>query len=92
MDRLARFSVSPVFTVLDAVSAAENRKFPPEELSHTEMWLTTSPFVPAQVAQDGSVVVMALEPADAAAQVRAGRVVTDDTLAVPAAPGMAVWS
>jgi hypothetical protein len=60
--------------------------------SHTLMWETTSPFVPAQLDHTGSVVVMAFEPADAADHVSAGRVVTELALAVPAEPGSPVCS
>jgi hypothetical protein len=86
--------LSPVFTVFGVVKANEYRKFPAEMSSHTEMYPMTSPFVPAHVFQAGSVVVMALEPADAAAQDRITLVVTDDGFEVPAEPGspVLVWS
>jgi len=86
-----RFSVSPVFTVLDAVSAMENRKLPALDASHSEMCVTTSPFVPAHVAHDG-VLFCEITPPEAAANVIDGRVVTDDTDVVPAVPGFAVCS
>jgi hypothetical protein len=86
-----RFSVSPVLTVFDAVRAAENRKFPAVVASHAEMCVTTSPFVPAQDAQDG-VFDIDFDPADAAFHDTVGRVVTDDAFVVPTDPGSPVWS
>ncbi len=82
--------VSPVLTVLDAVSSTENRKLPLAFASQMEMFVTTSPFVPAQFAHAGNVAVIAFDPADAADQVIAGRVVTDDTFDVPFGPGSPV--
>jgi len=84
-----RFSVSPVLIVFEAVKVAENRKFPALVASHAEICETTSPFVPAQLAQLG-VFDMALDPADAADHDTVGLVVTDDAFAVPAEPGSPV--
>jgi hypothetical protein len=89
--RDVRFKVSPVLTVFDAVSCAEYRNVPAVLASHTLMSVTTSPFVPAHVAHDG-VFDDAHDPADAAENVTDGRVVTDDALAVAAAPGSPVCS
>ena len=47
--------VSPVFTVFDALSAADPRNVPAVEAVHSEMCDTTSPLVPAHVAHDGAV-------------------------------------
>jgi hypothetical protein len=90
MDIDDKVAVSPVLMVFARVSRTLKRKFPALDASHTEMLVTISPFVPAQFDQDGSVAVMALDPADATDQVIAGRVVTDDTFDVPAAPGSPV--
>src|SRR5258708_4310171 len=79
-------AVSPVLIVLARVSSTLNRKFPELDASQTEMLVTTSPLVPAQFDHAGNVAAMATAPAEAAAHVIAGRVVTDDTLLVPAAP------
>ena len=75
---VVRLSVSPVFTVLDADSAIENRKFPAPAASHSEMCVTTSPFVPAHVAHDG-VLFCVMTPDAEAPNVIEGRVVTDET-------------
>src|SRR5258708_823620 len=85
-------AVSPVLIVLARVSSTLNRKFPELDASQTEMLVTTSPLVPAQFDHAGNVAAMATAPAEAAAHVIAGRVVTDDTLLVPAAPGSPVCS
>lgn len=90
-DADVRFSVSPVFTVFDADSAADHRKLPADDASHTEMCVTTSPFAPAHDAHEG-VFDSEITPADAAENVADGRVVTDDTDVVPAVPGFAVCS
>src|SRR3954464_4706469 len=55
------------------------------------MSVTVSGEVPAQDVHD-TVPDMAFDPADAADQVTDGRVVTDDTEAVPDAPGSPVCS
>jgi hypothetical protein len=85
-----KVAVSPVLIVFDKVSSTENRKFPADDASQTLMLVTISPFVPAQFDHAGKVVVIAFDPADAADQVIAGRVVTDETFDVPAAPGSPV--
>jgi hypothetical protein len=78
--------VSPVVTVFVEASAAENRKLPAVVLSHTEMCESTSPEVPAHEVHD-KVPDIAFAAADAAAQVIANLVVTDEGVVVPAAPG-----
>src|SRR5260370_35402551 len=85
-------AVSPGFVVLGRVSSQLNRKFPERDASQTEMLVTTSPLVPAQFDHAGNVAAIAFAPADAAAHVIPGRVVTDDTFDVPAAPGSPVCS
>jgi hypothetical protein len=88
-DKLVKLSVSPVLIVFDALRAALNRKFPAVLLSHTLMWVTTSPFVPAHDDHDG-VLLLLIDPADAAENVTSGRVVTELALEVPADPGSPV--
>jgi hypothetical protein len=85
------FSVSPVFTVLLALSAADHRKLPLADASQNETWLTTSPFVPAQLVKDG-VLDNDSTPVVDALNVAACRAVTDDVEVVPAVPGLAVCS
>jgi hypothetical protein len=71
-----------------AVSAADWRKFPADDASHSEMWVIVSDVVMLYVDSDDSVI----EPPAAAFQVTAFRVVTADAAVVPAAPGSAVCS
>jgi hypothetical protein len=86
-----RFNVSPFVMAFDDVSATENRKFPAVVESHTEMWEIVSDPADHDV-QDGSVVVIAFDPVDAADHVSAFRVVSADTFDVPADPGSPVCS
>jgi hypothetical protein len=82
--------VSPVVTVFATANASEVRNVPAALADHNEKWLIVSGEVPAHDAHDGNVAANAHDPADAAENVVAGRVVTDDTAVVPAAPGSAV--
>jgi hypothetical protein len=84
--------VSPVWTVFDAVSAIEYRNVPAVDASQIEKWVIVSGEVPAHDAHDGNVAANAHDPPDDAEKVTAGRVVTDDTFAVAAAPGSPVCS
>jgi hypothetical protein len=52
-DALEMFRVSPVERVLLAFKAADHKKFPDADASQNEMCVTTSPFVPAQLVNDG---------------------------------------
>jgi hypothetical protein len=88
-DALLMLRVSPVLTVFDALRAADHRKFPAVEASKNETCETTSPFVPAQLVNDG-VLDNDRTPVVEALNVAAWRVVTDDTEVVPAVPGLAV--
>jgi len=76
-------------TAFDADKAADHRKLPAEEASHTEMWEIVSVVV---IDQDGLVPVNAIAPDEAAAKVAWERVVTAPAFAVPAEPGSPVWS
>jgi hypothetical protein len=81
--------VAPVTMVAELLKATEKRNVPEVEAVHTEMSVTTSPLVPAQVAQDG-VLLSAIDPAEAALNVTDTRVVLLEMLLVPLAPGDAV--
>jgi hypothetical protein len=83
--------VSPVVTVLDAVSATEARNVPTVLASQILMCVTVSGLVPAHDVHDG-VFDMAMDPADAALNVIDGRVVTELAAVAPAEPGSAVCS
>jgi hypothetical protein len=52
-EALEMLRVSPVLIVLDALSAADHRKLPDADASQNEMCVTTSPFVPAQLVNEG---------------------------------------
>jgi hypothetical protein len=80
--------VSVFTTDLDVVRAADQRKFPAVEASHTEMCVIVSVVV---IVNDGEL-DNAIAPADAAEKVADARVVTADEFDVPAAPGSAVCS
>lgn len=88
---LERVSVSPVVTVLDAVSATENRNVPAVLASQPLMCVTVSGLVPAHDVHDG-VFDDATAPAEAAENVSDGRVVTELALEAPAEPGSPVCS
>lgn len=88
---LDNVSVSPVWTVFDAVSAADARNVPAVLASQTLMCVTVSGDVPAHEVQDG-VLLMAIAPAEAALNVIEGRVVTELAAVAPADPGSAVCS
>jgi len=82
------WSVSPEAHALLALKAAENKKVPPEAADHTLMSLMVS-LVPPLV-QLG-VLLMAMEPAEAAEKVVDTRVVEPAEMdVVPAEPGAAV--
>jgi hypothetical protein len=74
-----------VVIVTELPKFADQRKLPPDEESQNEHPVTTSLLVPAHDDQAG-VLLRLIEPAEAAANVAAGRVVTDETFDVPAAP------
>ena len=80
--------VSVFTTDLDVVSAADQRKFPAVEASHTEICVIVSVVV---IENDGEF-DSAIAAPEAAEKVADDRVVTADALAVPAAPGSAVCS
>jgi hypothetical protein len=80
--------VSVFTTDLDVVRAADQRKFPAVEASHTEMCVIVSVVV---IENEGEL-DNAIAPADAAEKVADDRVVTADGFDVPAAPGSAVCS
>jgi hypothetical protein len=75
-----------------AVRAKLYKKVPAVDASQTEKCVIVSGDVPAHDAQTGNVAASAQDPPDAAENVIAGRVVTDDGAVVAAAPGSAVWS
>jgi len=77
--------VAPVVIVTELPKFADHRKLPPDDASQNETPVTTSLLVPAHDDQAG-VLLRLIEPADAAANVAAGRVVTDETFDVPAPP------
>jgi hypothetical protein len=85
-----RLNVSPGAGDRGVVNTAENRKFPAVMLSHTVMCVSVSPDG-THVGHDGAFVID-FDPADAAPQVAAARVVVPDAAVVPAAPGSAVCS
>jgi hypothetical protein len=89
---VVRVSESPVCIVTDDESCMENPNVPAALADQNEMSVSVSGDVPAQFDQAGAVPVEAIDPADADAHDTAGRVVTDDTLDVPAAPGAPVCS
>jgi hypothetical protein len=70
----------------------ENPNVPDVDADQNEISVSVSGDVPAQFDQAGAVPVDAIDPDDADAHVTAGRVVTDDTLDVPADPGAPVCS
>jgi hypothetical protein len=76
----------------DDDSCMENPNVPEDDADQNEMSVSVSGDVPAQFVQAGAVPVDDCDPADAAAHDTAGRVVTLDTLDVPAAPGAPVCS
>src|SRR6185437_3968904 len=87
--RVVRFRVSPLLTDLEVFRAAENRKLPAEEASHTAIWLIVSVAVMDQV---GVLDRDKAEPPALALNVALDRVVTADGLDVPAAPGSPMCS
>jgi hypothetical protein len=84
-------NVSPLVIDLLVVSAALNRKLPAVVESQIDTCESVSE-PDAHDAHDGSVVVIALDPPDAAAHVSATRVVFADAAVVAAEPGSAVCS
>jgi hypothetical protein len=89
---VVRVRLSPVCIVTDDDSCMENPNVPAALADQNEMSVSVSGDVPAQFDQAGAVPVDAIDPADADAHDTAGRVVTLDTLDVPAAPGAPVCS
>jgi hypothetical protein len=92
MVTVVRVSESPVCIVTELDRAMENPNVPDELADQNEMSVSVSGDVPAQADHAGAVPFVTTEPDDADAQVAAGRVVTDDTFAVPADPGAPVCS
>jgi hypothetical protein len=84
-----RVNVSPVLIVLEADRVAVHRQLPAAAASQTEIAVTTSPLVPAHEVHDGDEDEFRT-PVEAVVNVIAMRVVTDDTLPAPAAPGAPV--
>ena len=84
------FNVSPLLTVFDAANDPDHRKFPALEASQILMWEIVS--VPAAHDAQVRVPLMAFDPAAAADQVTAARVVFADAAVAPAEPGSAVCS
>jgi hypothetical protein len=74
-----------VVIVTELRKFADQRKLPPDDASQNETPVTTSLLVPAHDDQAG-VLLRLIEPADAAANVAAGRVVTELTFDVPEPP------
>jgi hypothetical protein len=89
---VVRVSESPVCMTTLEESCMENPNVPELEADQKEISVSVSGDVPAQLVQAGAVPVEAIDPPDDAAHVTAGRVVTLDTLDVPAAPGAPVCS
>jgi hypothetical protein len=87
-----RLRLSPVFIVTLADSVTAAWKLPAVLASHPLIAVTVSPLVPAHEFHDGSVPFADTLAPDAVAHVVAGRVVTDETFAVPADPGAPLWS
>jgi hypothetical protein len=89
---VVRVSESPVCMVTLDESCMENPNVPDVDADQKEISVSVSGDVPAQLVQAGAVPVDAIDPDDADAHVTPGRVVTDDTLDVPADPGAPVCS
>jgi hypothetical protein len=81
-------NVEPLTTATPAVIAHDSMKFPAVEASHSDTWDRVSDVVIDQVPN----VFRVIDPADAAFQVIALRVVTALAFAVPAEPGSPVCS
>jgi hypothetical protein len=90
---VVRVNVSPVLIVFDADNEALHRKFPagPSAVSQNEMFVTTSPLVPAHAAHDGWLDETSC-PVVAEVKAMVGRVVVEEIDVLPAVPGDAVWS
>jgi hypothetical protein len=86
--KLLNESVLPLMTGTDAVSAQLCRKLPDVLASQIETCEMVSDVVIENDDSDDS----AIDPADAADQAMAFRVVTAEALLVPAEPGSPVWS
>ncbi len=82
-------SESPVLIVTELASTIDMLKVPADDAVQKLMSVSVSGLVPAQFVHAGWLLAVTLAPDDAF-QVTAGRVVTDDTLAVPLAPGAPV--
>lgn len=81
--------MSPEATAFEDDSAADHRKFPADDASHTLICEIVS--VPVML-HDGFVPVMAIDPPEAAANVTWERVVTTEGLVAPAEPGSPMCS
>src|ERR1700748_633723 len=91
MVMLVMVSVSPVSIVTDEVSTTDQSNVPALLAGQNEISVTTSPDVPAQAGQAGLVALLT-DPALGEFQVTPSRVVVEETLLVPAAPGDPVCS
>jgi hypothetical protein len=89
---VVRVSESPVCMTTDDDSCMENPNVPDVDADQKEISVSVSGDVPAQFDQAGAVPVELIDPPDDAAHDTAGRVVTDETLDVPADPGAPVCS
>lgn len=81
--------LSPVFIVTLVDNAIDMSNVPSVAAVQKLMSVSVSGLVPAQFVHAGWLLALTLAPEEAF-QVTAGRVVTDDTLAVPFAPGAPV--
>jgi hypothetical protein len=88
---VAIVTVSPFVTAFDAVRAAVARQLPDVDASQNDRCVKVSEPA-AHVAHDGAVPFIDIEPADAAANVIATRVVFADAFDVAALPGSPVCS
>jgi hypothetical protein len=84
-------SESPVSMVTGELRSMDSPNAPDVLADQNEMSVSVSGEVPAQFVHSGSLLA-ATDPADALPHVTASRVVTDDTFAVPFAPGAPVCS
>lgn len=84
--------LSPVFIVTLALRVIAAPNVPDADADHSEIAVTTSPLVPAQLVQLGSVPFAEMLAPEALAHVTPLRAVVLDTFAVPAEPGAPVCS
>jgi hypothetical protein len=89
-EQVETVSVSPVVMVFEVDNVAENRKLPAVAASHTLILVIASLFwAEGHEVHDGEF-ESEYDPAEAAANVIAGRVVLPDASDVPDAPGLPV--